>query len=91
MEEKEIVVFLDENGNDVEMEVLAYVEYNGKEYAALTDVMEGADEEIDEEVEVMFAEVAELQGEEEELDFIPVEDEALVDALFEILMREDEE
>ena len=36
-EERDIVVFTDEEGNDVELEVIDYFFHNGEEYAILID------------------------------------------------------
>ena len=36
-EERDIVVFTDDEGNDFELEVMDYFFYNGQEYAVLSD------------------------------------------------------
>ena len=47
-DERDIVVFEDDAGNELTMEVLDYLAYEGKEYALLTELVENEDE-IDEE------------------------------------------
>lgn len=94
MEEKDIVVFVDEDDNEIEMEVLDYFYYNGEEFAVLTettelacDCPEGEPCEC-EPAEIMFAKVVPVEGSEEEVEFLPVEDEELADKLFEIINSE---
>lgn len=97
MEERDIVVFVDEDENEIEMEVLDYFYYNGKEFAVLTEVMEQqcecpeGEECTCEPAEIMFAEVKEVEGSEDEVEFLPVEDEELADKLFEIINSEMED
>lgn len=43
-EEKDIVVFTDENGKDIELEVIDYFTHNDQEYAVLVDVEEEEEE-----------------------------------------------
>ena len=99
-QEKDIVVFVDEEENEIEMEVLSYFYYNGKEYAVLTEVTDAVcecpegEECTCEPAEIMFAEVVPVEGSEEDVEFQPVEDEDLADKLFEIInsdIEEDEE
>ena len=86
-EELELYVFSDEDGNDVNVQVLDYFYYNGDEYAVMTELAEGqepwteagGDEEAP---EIFFMEVKEVD--EENVEFVPVEDE-LSDKLFEIV------
>ena len=97
MEERDIVVFVDEDENEIEMEVFNYFFYNGKEYAVMAEVSEcncpSPEECTCEPVEIMFAEVVPVEGSEEDVEFLPVEDEELADQLFEIINSdmEDEE
>lgn len=75
MEERDFVVFTDDEGNEFELDVLGYFEYEEQEYAILADVQEDADAEEDFEVYIMKVVV---DGEEEE--FLPA-DEDKMDAL----------
>ena len=45
--EKDLVVFEDDNGNELTMEVLDYLFYEGKEYALLAELGDGACEACD--------------------------------------------
>ena len=40
-EDLELYVFSDEDGNDVNVQVLDYFYYNGDEYAVMTELAEG--------------------------------------------------
>ena len=35
--ERDIVVFTDDDGNEIELDVIDYFEHDGQEYAVLTD------------------------------------------------------
>ena len=82
-EERDLVVFEDDAGNEITMEVLDYLCYEGKEYALLTEYVEDADEEADEDdtIEVMIMEVVPVGDDQEE--FLPVDD-ALADKIMAI-------
>ena len=87
-EELELYVFTDEDGNDVNVQVLDYFYYNGSEYAVMTELAEGqepwteagGDEEAP---EIFFMEVREVD--EENVEFLPIEDDDLADKLFDIV------
>lgn len=83
--ELDVVVFVDDEGNEVTMEVMDYFFYEGQEYAVLCEYVEDA-EESDEPREAYVMKV-EPVGEDEE-EFIPV-DEALAAKLIEILENEE--
>ena len=74
-EERDLVVFEDDAGNEITMEVLDYLCYEGKEYALLTEYVEDADEEADEDdtIEVMIMEAV-PEGDDQE-EFLPIDDE----------------
>ena len=73
-EERDLVVFEDDAGNELTMEVLDYLCYEGKEYALLTEYDENADEKDEsEEIEVMVMEVRPVGEDEEE--FVTIDDE----------------
>lgn len=99
-EERDIVVFTDDEGNDFELEVMDYFFYNGQEYAVLSDAdAECAceecehdaetceDEECDccEDQEVYIMKIVQMEDDMEE--FIPVEDESLMEKLIAIVQR----
>ena len=91
-QEMDMLVFTDDEGNDVNVQVLNYFYYNGHEYAVLAEA--GADEACEcpegeectcEPTEIFFMEVVAIEGDEENVEFVPVEDEELADKLFEII------
>ena len=82
--EEDIIDFEDEEGNVIPFAVIDYVFYNGDEYALLTEVKEGKDEEENEEC-IVCRVVAESEEDGEETEsFVPVEDEALAQKLVDI-------
>ena len=74
-EETSIVTFTDENGEDVSFEYLDCIEYEGKEYLCLLPEEEGANEIVILEVEPV---------DEENENYLNVEDEATLDAVYAI-------
>jgi uncharacterized protein YrzB (UPF0473 family) len=74
-EECEVLTFTDEDGNDCEFEYLDCIEYQGKEYLALTPVEE-------ESAEIVILEIEPVDEENE--NYITVEDEATLDAVYTI-------
>ena len=73
-EERDLVVFEDDVGNELTMEVLDYLCYEGREYALLTEFNED-EEEADEadEIEVMVMEVRPVGDDQEE--FVAIDDD----------------
>ena len=94
MEERDVVVFTDEEGNDFELEVMDYFFYNGEEYAVLTEVCEHEHEEGEEcdcgeegcghSHDVYIMKVVQMDDDMEE--FIPVEEE-LMEKLIEVVQQ----
>ena len=74
-EEESTIVLTDENGDDVEFEYLDCIEYEGKEYLCLIPAEEDANEIVILEVEPV---------DEENENYISVEDEAVLNAVFAI-------
>ncbi len=85
-EERDLVVFEDDAGNELTMEVLDYLNYAGKEYAMLTDYVEDDKRNEDDPVEVFFMEVVPVGEDQEE--FVPI-DEALAEKLIKIVETSD--
>ena len=85
-EERDLVVFEDDAGNELTMEVLDYLAYEGKEYALLTEYVEDDDDDEDDPVEVFFMEVVPVGEDQEE--FVPI-DEALAEKLIKIVETSD--
>ncbi|MBE5773102.1 MAG: DUF1292 domain-containing protein [Clostridiales bacterium] len=87
-EELDIVVFEDDAGNEIKMEVIDYLHYEGKEYALLAVIPE---EELGEgeQRDAFIMEVVPVPGDDEMEEFLPVEDEALAEKLIEIFESDD--
>lgn len=92
--EQDLVVFVDDGGDEITMEVLDYFFYEGQEYALLTEYDEECEEceeetcehhHEDEEFEVIVMRVVPVEDDQEE--FVPVEDE-LIDKLVEFVQNE---
>ena len=78
--ERDIVVFTDDDGNEIELDVIDYFEHDGQEYAVLTDLeaeVDEADEGAEQEVYIFKLVVNEEDDTEE---FLPADDE-LMDTL----------
>ncbi len=79
-EERDLVTFVDDDGNEFDLEVIDYFEHEGKEYGVLIDPDLPDDAEY---FEVCIMEI--VQHEEEDLEeFLPVEDEELQNVLLKI-------
>ena len=78
MDNENVIVLKDEEGNEVELEVLDEIEYEGKKYGVFISTDENADE-------VIILEIAE--GSEGEAEFLSVDDEAALEAVFAIFME----
>ena len=50
-EERDLVVFEDDDGNELTLEVLDYLAYEGKEYALLTEFVEDDEDDGDEDTQ----------------------------------------
>lgn len=74
-EEESILTLTDENGVDTEFEYLDCIEYEGKEYLVLIPTEEGANE-------IVILEVQPVDEENE--NYIAVESEDILDAVYEI-------
>jgi len=76
-----IVVLNDEDGNEVQFEFLDLVELDGEEYVVLLPVAE-EDEEGD--GEVVILKVEDSDEDEDEETYVSVEDESILNRVFEI-------
>ena len=90
----DVIILIDENGNEVEAEYIDTIEYQGNEYVVLLprdDTENGhGDSDGDDEEEVVILKV-EQDGDGDEETFVAIEDEAEQDAVFEIFTRRMEE
>lgn len=75
-----ILVLNDEEGNEVEFEFLDIIEYEDEEYVVLLPV---ADEEAEEAGEVVILKLEDTDNEEEE-SYVSVEDEEVLNKVFEL-------
>ncbi len=81
-EERDFVVFTDDDGNDFELDVIDYFDYNDKEYAVLVDTNDECDcedEECDCETNVYIMQVVVNEAEDTEEFVSPAEED--MDAL----------
>ena len=76
-----IVVLNDENGEEVKFEFLDLIELDDEEYVVLLPV---ADEEDEEEGEVVILKVEDTDDEAEEESYVSVEDEEILNKVFEM-------
>lgn len=74
-EETSILTLTDENGNDVDFEYMDCIEYEGKEYLVLMPAEEESDEIVILEIEPV---------DEENENYLSVQDEAVLNAVFAI-------
>ena len=74
-EEASLITLTDENGVETEFEYLDCIEYQGKEYLVLIPAQEDADEIVILEIEPV---------DEENENYLAVEDEAVLDAVYDI-------
>ena len=85
-EERDFVVFEDDNGEEFELDVIDYFDYEGEEYAVLMDLSEIDETPDDEETEAdIYIMQVVPDGEFEE--FVPVEDKELFDKLCEVVEK----
>jgi len=84
--EQDLVVFEDDKGNQITMEVLDYMFYEGKEYAVLAELTETENEEGEAVREAYVMEVVPVGDDMEE--FVPVEEE-LAKKLIDIIENSD--
>lgn len=75
-----IIVLNDEEGNEVQFEFLDLIEYDQEEYVVLLPAEESNEEEIG---EVVILKVEQTESEEEE-SYVGVEDEEVLNKVFEI-------
>ena len=74
----EVVTFVDDEGNEFEMEIVDEFDHKDKNYAVLIEVRD--EENGDEEENLYIFEVNKIEDSEEE-EFQPIEDDALMDEL----------
>ena len=93
--DEDLIVFEDEDGNEITFVIEDYFFYNGDEYAILTEYDTENDNVKSEEGSIV-CKIETVEGEdgEEDEEFVPVEDEEFAEKLIEIAnaqLAEDEE
>ena len=79
-----IITMTDENGNDVQMEILDIVEYNGERYIVL---LPGDEEEENEEgTQVLIMKLEEGDEDSDTDSFVGVEDDQTLQAVFKLFV-----
>ena len=76
-----IVILNDEDGNEVRFEFLDLIELNNEEYVVLLPVLEEGEED---EGEVVILKVEDMDEESDEESYVSVDDEAILNQVFEI-------
>lgn len=87
-EERDYAVFTDEEGNEFELEIITYFDYNDNEYAILADLCECEDEECEEETGFYIMRVVETEDGEEFVQPDEADMDALTEAAEKILEEE---
>ncbi|MBR3163451.1 MAG: DUF1292 domain-containing protein [Clostridia bacterium] len=76
-----VIVLNDEDGNEVNFEFLDLIEYDGEEYVVLLPISEEGEED---DGEVVILKVEDTDEESEEESYVSVDDDATLNAVFEI-------
>ena len=97
----DLIEGVDEDGNNILLEVVRYFFYNGEEYVVLGEAHEGDcdcecedcghdhEEDDEEAVNLYIMKVVEKEEDGEEIEeFLPVEDEALLEKLIEVVQAD---
>lgn len=85
--ERDLISFVDDDGKEVLIEVMDYLSYEGKMYALLAEYDPDAEDDAVREAFVM--KVLPVADNDEEEEFVPVEDEQLAETLIEIFQSND--
>ena len=101
MEDQDFIEGVDEDGNKVLLQVVRYFFYNGEEYVVLGDAQpeddcgchcgeceHSCDEDDEEPVNLYIMKVVQAADDEETEEFVPVEDEDLLEKLIEVVQTD---
>ena len=101
MEDQDLIEGVDEDGNKVLLQVVRYFFYNGEEYVVLGDAQQeddcgchcgecehSCDEDDEEPVNLYIMKVVQSGDDEETEEFVPVEDEDLLEKLIEVVQTD---
>ena len=78
-----IVILNDEDGNESEFEFLDLVEYEGSDYVVLLPLIDDEDD-AEEDGMVLILKVASVNEDTDEEEYVSIDDEATLNAVFEI-------
>lgn len=78
MDENTTIVLEDEQGNEIEVEIIDTIEHEGKVYVAMMEAIKDPEQLLEADDEYY---IFELTEDEEGPGFAPIEDEALLDTL----------
>ena len=82
----DIMIFETEDGSEQRVQYIDSLFYNGDEYAVLADLPEDAetiDDIEDDELEIFFMKIVPVD--DDNVEYVPIEDDALADQLYEII------
>jgi len=100
MESQDFIEGVDEDGNKVLLQVVRYFFYNGEEYVVLGDAQQEDDcgchcdecesscDDDEEPVNLYIMKVVESEDDEDTEEFVPVEDEDLLEKLIEVVQTD---
>lgn len=80
IDEDELIILSDENGKDCRFQLLDMVDYNGREFIVLLSEEEAVKEDCD----VDILEVVTDKANPELENYLPVEDDSILEAVFEL-------
>ncbi len=75
MEERDFVTFTDDDGNEFELDVVDYFEYEGEEYAVLMDLSDECEDEECEEEHSHDVYIMKVVTEGDEENFVPADED----------------
>ena len=100
-EDQDFIEGVDEDGNKVLLQVVRYFYYNGEEYVVLGDAQQedecgchcdecgcSCEEDDEEPVNLYIMKVVQAADDEETEEFVPVEDEDLLEKLIEVVQTD---
>lgn len=84
----DFITLTDEEGNEIELEHVDTLEYEGEMYMAFVPAYDGPEELVDDSAELIILKTEEVDGEEM---LVTLDDDGLLDKLFEMFVKRLEE
>lgn len=84
----DFITLTDEEGNEIELEHIDTLEYEGEMYMAFVPAYDGPEELVDDSAELIILKTEEVDGEEM---LVTLDDDGLLDKLFEMFVKRLEE